>query len=323
MATIDRRRRVQRSVLRRRETMLFRKFLQCSSTTRHHRKYETARPKKWGQQPQSRPIRLRWQIVRAGACRHSLLPGGCPLPLIAAAACDAPSERVVARRAWLRAALAAALTAALTAALLVPLVPAQSAVAADPVVFALIEIAKDADPAPDDPDDPDSNVQDDAPVVLQVPSTIASSIDKTVMPSSIVGFPDVPVRFNLSATNTSNGVVDSHSIQDPAEPASNAFDCLEVTGLTNVDFPSGADRVQVDWYDGTTWIAGAPTPCSWPSPTSPPRTPSPSTSRRPRARQHLPTRPTTSRGARRESTRRCARSSRRTSSTKPPDPPHC
>ena len=75
-------------------------------------------------------------------------------------------------------------------------------------------------------------------------------------PASVVGLPDTVVNFDLTATNTSNASVDQLIIEDPAEPASNAFDYLEVTGLTNVVFPTGANRVRVDWFDGTTWTTG-------------------------------------------------------------------
>ncbi|MGV8970097.1 MAG: DUF5979 domain-containing protein [Microbacteriaceae bacterium] len=107
-------------------------------------------------------------------------------------------------------------------------------------------------------DNPDSNVQDDAQVLLDIPLALSSTITKTVTPSAVVGFVGTPVNFNLSGSNSSNSVVDTLTIQDPANPASNAFDYLAVTGITNVVFPSGANRVQVDWYDGTTWTDGTP-----------------------------------------------------------------
>jgi hypothetical protein len=107
-------------------------------------------------------------------------------------------------------------------------------------------------------DNPESNVQDSADVLLQIPLDLASTIVKTVSPSSVVGLPSTVVNFDLSATNSSNAAVDRLIIEDPAEPASNAFDYLEVTGLSNVVFPAGANRVQVDWFDGSTWTNGTP-----------------------------------------------------------------
>ncbi|MEQ1735907.1 MAG: hypothetical protein ABL886_05850, partial [Rhodoglobus sp.] len=105
-------------------------------------------------------------------------------------------------------------------------------------------------------DNPDSNVQDDAQVLLSVPLDLRSTIAKTVSPASVVGLPNTVVNFDLTATNTSNTAVDQLIVEDPAEPASNAFDYLEVTGLTNVVFPTGANRVRVDWFDGSTWTMG-------------------------------------------------------------------
>ena len=110
-------------------------------------------------------------------------------------------------------------------------------------------------------DNPESNVQDDAAVLLQVPRVLSSTITKTItpaLPTTVPGFPGTPVTFDVAGTNTSNSVVDTLIIQDPAEPLSNAFDYLEVTGLTNVVFPTGANRVQFDWFDGVVWTIGAP-----------------------------------------------------------------
>lgn len=107
-------------------------------------------------------------------------------------------------------------------------------------------------------DNPESNVQDSADVLLEIPLDLQSTIVKTVTPATVTGFPGTVVNFDVSATNDSNTGVDKLIIQDPAEPATNAFDYLEVTALANVVFPSGANRVQVDWFDGTDWVTGTP-----------------------------------------------------------------
>ena len=107
-------------------------------------------------------------------------------------------------------------------------------------------------------DNPESNVQDDAAVLLDIPLVLSSTIDKSVSPTTVVGFPSTVVNFDVSATNSANSTVDTLIIQDPAEPASNAFDYLEVTALTNLVKPTGADLVQFDWFDGTSWTLGAP-----------------------------------------------------------------
>lgn len=107
-------------------------------------------------------------------------------------------------------------------------------------------------------DNPDSNVSDAADTLLDIPLTVGSTIAKAVSPSSVAGLPGTEVAFELSATNASNTSADSLVIQDPATLPSNAWDYLDVTGLDGVQFPEGADRVQVDWLDGTTWNLGSP-----------------------------------------------------------------
>ena len=107
-------------------------------------------------------------------------------------------------------------------------------------------------------DNPDSNNQASAPVGIIAPLVVSSTISKTVTPNAIVGFTDAPVAFNLSATNTSNAVVDTLIISDPAEAAlpTNAYDYLTPTGVT-VSYPTGANRVRIDRYTGTAWVNGS------------------------------------------------------------------
>jgi len=107
-------------------------------------------------------------------------------------------------------------------------------------------------------DNPDSNNQSSAPVGIVAPLVVSSTISKTVTPNTLVGFQDVPVNFALSATNTSNATVDTLEISDPAQASlpTNAYDYLTVTGLSNVVFPTGANRIRVDRYTGTAWVNG-------------------------------------------------------------------
>ena len=107
-------------------------------------------------------------------------------------------------------------------------------------------------------DNPDSNNQSSAPVGIVAPLVVSSTIAKTVTPNTLVGFENKPVAFNLSATNTSNAVVDTLTISDPAEAAlpTNAYDYLTVTGVSNVVFPTGANRIRIDRYTGTAWVNG-------------------------------------------------------------------
>lgn len=107
-------------------------------------------------------------------------------------------------------------------------------------------------------DNPDSNNQSSSSVVIEAPLVVSSTISKSVTPNSLVGFPGVAVAFTLGATNTSNATVDTLQISDPAEAVlpTNAYQYLTVTSLSGVVFPSGANRVQVDYYNGTAWING-------------------------------------------------------------------
>lgn len=106
-------------------------------------------------------------------------------------------------------------------------------------------------------DNPDSNVDSSADVTLDIPVVIASTIDKTVSPTNVPGLPGTPVTFTLAATNSSNTAIDSLTVQDPSVLPTNAFNYLAITGLGAVTFPSGANRVQVDYYT-TAWTTGTP-----------------------------------------------------------------
>ena len=111
-------------------------------------------------------------------------------------------------------------------------------------------------------DNPDSNNESSAPVAIIAPLVVSSTITKTVTPSTLTGFPNTPVAFVLGATNTSNAAVDVMRISDPAEAVlpTNAYEYLTVTGISNVVFPTGANQIRIDRYDGTTWINGTASP---------------------------------------------------------------
>jgi len=106
-------------------------------------------------------------------------------------------------------------------------------------------------------DNPDSNVNSSADVTLAIPTVIASTIDKTVTPANVPGLPGTPVTFTLAASNSSNTAISSLTVQDPSVLPTNAFDYLAITSLGAVTLPSGANRVQVDYYT-TTWTTGSP-----------------------------------------------------------------
>ncbi len=106
-------------------------------------------------------------------------------------------------------------------------------------------------------DPPRPNViESSAEVLLAVDLTLASQVTKTVTPASATAVLGTPVAIALGATNSSNGSVDSLVIQEPADTASTVLDLLQPASLSGLVLPSGADRVRVDWFDGSSWITG-------------------------------------------------------------------
>jgi uncharacterized repeat protein (TIGR01451 family) len=95
-------------------------------------------------------------------------------------------------------------------------------------------------------------------VTLEIPLTLASTVTKAYSPSTMSAIEGSPVTMTLGATNSSNSPVDSLTIEDPSNQPSNAFDYVAVTDADITTWPSGADRVQTDWFDGTDWQAGTP-----------------------------------------------------------------
>jgi len=108
-----------------------------------------------------------------------------------------------------------------------------------------------------DPPRPNS-VESSADVLLAVPRVLGSDTTKTVTPDSTPAVLGRSVTIALGATNTSNGSVDELVLQEPADTASTFLDFMEITGLSGLDLPEGADRVRVDWFDGSDWTAGVP-----------------------------------------------------------------
>lgn len=103
-----------------------------------------------------------------------------------------------------------------------------------------------------------STLESSAQVVFAVTRTLASQVTKTVTPESATAVLGTSVAIALGATNTSNGSVDSLTIQEPSNTASTVLDLLQPSGISGVTMPSGADRVRVDWFNGTTWSTGTP-----------------------------------------------------------------
>jgi|GEM_PF-1687160 hypothetical protein len=92
------------------------------------------------------------------------------------------------------------------------------------------------------------------PAVLHAATTISS--DPT---SSQPALPGRPVNYTITGDNTSNVSVESVQLALPTTVGSaNPFDTLAVTDITSLAAPSDADRVQLDWYDGSQWQIGSP-----------------------------------------------------------------
>ncbi|MER3389308.1 MAG: DUF5979 domain-containing protein [Microcella sp.] len=100
-------------------------------------------------------------------------------------------------------------------------------------------------------------VESSAEVLLAVPRLLGSDTTKTVTPESTPAVLGRTVAFELGATNTSNGSVDELVIQEPADTSSTILDYVTITGLSALELPEGADRVRVDWFDGTVWATGS------------------------------------------------------------------
>ncbi|MGW8484553.1 DUF5979 domain-containing protein [Microbacterium sp. NPDC055903] len=112
---------------------------------------------------------------------------------------------------------------------------------------------------------------DSATITVITPEIIDVEAGKTWDPSTQSFNPGASSRITLTATNASNGPVESVTLQEPATAvdgetaldASNPFTITDLTGLGDVTLPAGADSVQVDLYlqqaDGTwAWVPGPP-----------------------------------------------------------------
>ena len=102
---------------------------------------------------------------------------------------------------------------------------------------------------------------DSASVVINVDQLLATEATKSVTPTTTIpAIPGRDVTYTIGGSNTSNFGVDSLVIQDPdPAPATEPWNYVEFTGLGTLTPPAGADTVQFDYYDGTTWQTGVPT----------------------------------------------------------------
>lgn len=105
-----------------------------------------------------------------------------------------------------------------------------------------------------------STLTAEADVLLAVDRVLGSDTSKEIIPESTSAVVGRTVDFILGATNTSNGSVDELVIQEPSDTSSSILDYIEITGLSELALPAGADRVRVDWFDGTDWVPGVAGP---------------------------------------------------------------
>jgi hypothetical protein len=104
-----------------------------------------------------------------------------------------------------------------------------------------------------------TNADATASVLLAVPTTLSASVSKSYSPATLNSTPGLTTTAALTVSNTSNIGVTSLTVQDPANTSvsPNPFLYDGITGLTLPTWPGGANRVEVDWWDGTTWHLGS------------------------------------------------------------------
>ncbi|MDQ7992868.1 MAG: hypothetical protein REI45_09355, partial [Propionicimonas sp.] len=99
-------------------------------------------------------------------------------------------------------------------------------------------------------------VSDTVALKVAIPTVLAATATKSASPEGTQpALPGRDASFTIGGGNDSNVSVDSLVLSDPADLAAGTFDRLAVTGLTDL-IATGADRVALDWYDGTAWHTG-------------------------------------------------------------------
>ncbi|GAA1687224.1 hypothetical protein GCM10009808_00290 [Microbacterium sediminicola] len=103
---------------------------------------------------------------------------------------------------------------------------------------------------------------DTADIIAAVPMNLATSTGKSFSPDQNYNFAGETTTLTLSATNDTNGGVDTLTVQDVAgaaplpEDASNPLFYLEFTDFAAVPLPAGAEEVTAEVYDAATdaWV---------------------------------------------------------------------
>ncbi|WP_402469934.1 DUF5979 domain-containing protein [Isoptericola aurantiacus] len=98
-------------------------------------------------------------------------------------------------------------------------------------------------------------VSDSADLVPVVELNLDSDVTKTIEPDGALASPGTATTITLDATNTSNDVVDTLVVQDPADPTAepNPFEYLEYAGTGTVTYPPDADTLVTEYWDGDSW----------------------------------------------------------------------
>ena len=102
---------------------------------------------------------------------------------------------------------------------------------------------------------------DTAPIEAAVPVNLATTTDKSFDPTSNYNMAGETTRLTLSGTNTTNGGVDTLTVQDPAGAAplptddTSPFHYLEFTDFGAMTLPAGAEQVTAEVYSiaDSTW----------------------------------------------------------------------
>jgi uncharacterized repeat protein (TIGR01451 family) len=103
-----------------------------------------------------------------------------------------------------------------------------------------------------------AEVSDSAIATINIPYSVNTTIGAAWSPTSAQFKVGDPSTLTLSTRNTSNASATSLELEAPSNPAlaSSLFESLNLTGFGAVVFPAGADRIQVDAYNGSDWILG-------------------------------------------------------------------
>ena len=102
-----------------------------------------------------------------------------------------------------------------------------------------------------------TEVSDQATVTPTIPLALGTEVSKGYEPELGQAEPGTATQLSVTAGNRSNAGVDALVITDPVDPeaAPNPFELLEITGVSELDFPAGAAGATVEYFIGGVWVA--------------------------------------------------------------------